>query len=89
MDNAFYHLDNKLHMDHILPREYSKNDDWNYIKDEEVLQEINGLGNMALLQDLKNEEALNTGFENKIRIYRGLDLDENNKFGITSFEYIR
>ena len=61
MDNAFYHLDNKLHMDHILPRAYSQNDDWNYIKDEEVLQEINGLGNMALLQDIKNEEALNTG----------------------------
>ena len=69
-DKSFYSLDNTLHMDHILPRAYKQNDEWNYIKDEEVLPEINGLGNMALLQDIKNEEALNCGFDRKIRIYK-------------------
>lgn len=88
-NSNFYTLDNKLHMDHILPRAYKQNDDWNYIKDEDVLPEINGLGNMALLQDIKNEEALNCGFDRKIRIYKGLDEEGNNKSGITSFEYTR
>ena len=44
---------------------------------------------MALLQDIKNEEALNCGFENKIRIYKSEDEKGNNKSGITSFEFTR
>jgi len=88
-NNSFYALDNSLHMDHILPRAYKQNSEWDYIKDEEVLPYINGLGNMALLQDIKNEEALNCGFERKIRIYKGEDEEGNNKTGITSFEYTR
>lgn len=88
-NNSFYVLDNKLHMDHILPRAYKQKSEWNYIKDEEVLPIINGLGNMALLQDIKNEEALNCGFDNKMRIYKGQDEEGNNKSGITSFEYTR
>lgn len=88
-NNSFYALDEKLHMDHILPRAYSQKDEWSYIKNEEVVNEINGLGNMALLQDIKNEEALNCGFDEKIRTYRGLDHKGNNKTGITSFEYTR
>ena len=88
-NNGFYVLDNTLHMDHILPRAYKQKDEWNYINDEDVLPLINGLGNMALLQDIKNEEALNCGFENKIRIYKGEDEKGNNKSGITSFEFTR
>lgn len=88
-NNSFYVLDGSLHMDHILPRAYKQNNEWSYIKDEEVLPEINGLGNMALLQDIKNEEALNCGFEKKIRIYKGQDEEGKNKTGITSFEYTR
>lgn len=85
----FYSLDGKLHMDHILPRAYSQKDEWNYINDENAENIINGIGNMALLQDIKNEEALNCGFDEKIRIYKGLDENGNNKSGITSFEYTR
>ena len=88
-NNSFYSLDSTLHMDHILPRAYKQKNEWSYIKDEEVSSEINGLGNMALLQDIKNEEALNCGFENKIRIYKGQDGNGNNKSGITSFEFTR
>ena len=44
---------------------------------------------MALLQDVKNEEALNCGFDRKVRIYKGQDEEGNNKNGITSFEYSR
>ena len=88
-NSNFYSLDSTLHMDHILPRAYKQKNEWSYIKDEEVSSEINGLGNMALLQDIKNEEALNCGFENKIRIYKGQDENGNNKSGITSFEFTR
>lgn len=88
-NNSFYSLDSTLHMDHILPRAYKQKNEWSYIKDEVVSSEINGLGNMALLQDIKNEEALNCGFENKIRIYKGQDENGNNKSGITSFEFTR
>ena len=88
-NTGFYVLDNTLHMDHILPRAYKQKDEWNYINDEEVLSIINGLGNMALLQDIKNEEALNCGFDKKIRIYKGEDEKGNNKSGITSFELTR
>ena len=88
-NNSFYSLDNSLHMDHILPRAYKQKEEWNYIIDEQVLPVINGLGNMALLQDIKNVEALNCGFDRKIRIYKGQDEQGNNKSGITSFEYSR
>ena len=88
-NNSFYELDNRLHMDHILPRAYNQKDEWKHINLEDVAEEINGLGNMALLQDIKNEEALNCGWDNKVRIYKGLDEEGNNKSGITAFELTR
>ena len=88
-NNSFYELDSRLHMDHILPKAYYQKDEWKYIKPEEVTEEINGIGNMALLQDIKNEEALNCGWETKVRIYKGLDEEGNNKSGITAFELTR
>lgn len=88
-NNSFYELDNRLHMDHILPRAYNQKDEWKHINPEDVAEEINGLGNMALLQDIKNEEALNCGWDNKVRIYKGLDEEGNNKSGITAFELTR
>ncbi len=88
-NNSFYELDNRLHMDHILPRAYNQKDEWKHINPEDVIEEINGLGNMALLQDIKNEEALNCGWDNKVRIYKGLDEEGNNKSGITAFELTR
>ena len=76
-------------MDHILPKAYNQKDEWKNINPEEVTEEINGIGNMALLQDIKNEEALNCGWETKVRIYKGLDEEGNNKSGITAFELTR
>lgn len=43
----------------------------------------------GLTSGYQNEEALNCGFENKIRIYKGQDENGNNKSGITSFEFTR
>lgn len=88
-NNSFYELDNRLHMDHILPKAFAQRSEWNNVNPEDVAEEINGLGNMALLQDIKNEEALNCGWETKVRIYKGLDENGNNKSGITAFELTR
>lgn len=87
-NTTFYPIDNNLHMDHILPRAYSKKEAWDYITDE-VKPYINTLGNMALLLSDKNEEALNCGFDEKKRIYKGLDKDGNLATGVTTFETSR
>ena len=91
IDTAFYKLDTSLHMDHILPRAYAKNNWWNHIpKDNyDVEEALNSLWNMALLQNIKNEEALNCWFEEKKRIYLWKDNQWNNKSWVTSFEFSR
>lgn len=78
-------IDSSIHMDHILPQSYKGNSDWNYIDDNEASKYMNTLGNMALLLNVKNEEALNRGFNEKIRIYKGQDKEGNNKTGISDF----
>ena len=54
----FIEIDNKLHMDHILPKKYKNDADWNYISNHDTIEKkINSIGNMALLQWFKNEKA--------------------------------
>ena len=77
-DNSlkFQPLDTKLHVDHILPKGYEKDQDWKHItKHDEVIQKINTIGNMALLQWYKNEKALNKGFKKKLNFYSGYEED--------------
>ena len=89
-NTTFYKIDKELHMDHILPRAYRKEHDWDYIENkEEADSYLNTLGNMALLHFSKNEECENYGFETKMRIYQGKNEDGSNKSGITSFETTR
>lgn len=91
-NKTFYPIDKELHIDHILPRAYKKdkNHSWDYIENtEEADKYLNTLGNMALLYYSKNEECENYGFEQKIRIYQGKNVDGINKSGITSFETTR
>ncbi len=85
LSTNFYIADKNIHMDHILPKKYyTKQKEWPYITNkEEVLPYLNKLGNMALLLGVKNEEALNYGFEKKIAIYLGAD---NKQSGRTSFD---
>ena len=89
-NKTFYKIDKELHMDHILPRAYKKESDWDYIENrEEADTYLNTLGNMALLHFSKNEECENFGFETKMRIYQGKNEDGSNNSGITSFETTR
>ena len=89
-NTTFYEIDRKLHIDHILPKAYKKNKEWDYIKNRESTDAyLNTLGNMALLSYSKNEECENFGFSTKIRIYQGLDENGQNQDGITTFETTR
>lgn len=80
----FFKADKNIHLDHILPQNFDKKfrHEWSYIKDEEIARTktyIDKLGNMALLLGKKNEEALNHGMEQKMKIYRGEDRENTGK----------
>ena len=75
---SFQPIDNKLHVDHILPKGYERDrdQDWDYIQNHDLInQKINTIGNMALLQWYKNEKALNKGFKKKLNFYSGYEED--------------
>lgn len=87
----FIPIDKTINVDHILPSEYKKNEDWKYIDDSKAEGLINSLGNMALVSEIKNKSALNKGFKTKINLYKGLkengeEYKENEKQkGFTNF----
>jgi uncharacterized protein with ParB-like and HNH nuclease domain len=72
-NTTFYEIDNNIHLDHILPQRFeSKQEEWDNITDiSEAYSYLDTIGNMALLQGKKNEEALNHGFRIKMDIYSG------------------
>jgi uncharacterized protein with ParB-like and HNH nuclease domain len=84
-NTGFYKIDNNIHLDHILPQQFDKKmNEWTNIENiAEAKTYIHKLGNLALLQGGKNEEALNHGFELKMKIYQGEDKKES---GITAFD---
>lgn len=93
-DNSlqFQPLDNKLHIDHIMPKKWAESSDWNYVSNaERATQKLNTIGNMALLQWYKNEKALNKGFRKKLYLYSGFEedgvtpIEENKGKGSTKF----
>ena len=89
-NTSFIQINRELHMDHILPRAFASNPDWNYVEVTKAEKHLNSLGNMALLHYKKNEEALNKGFAIKCNIYKGLNEDgTSNNSGTTSFNTTR
>lgn len=89
-NTSFIEINKELHIDHILPQAFDKENDWNYIDKNEANQYMNTLGNLALLYFKKNEEALNKGFKTKCNIYQGKNHDGSiNNGGITSFDTTR
>ena len=89
-NTSFIPLNKELHMDHILPQAFEKDEDWNYIDPSSAILLMNTLGNMALLYYKKNEEALNKGFKIKCNIYQGkTETGEPNNSGATSFDTTR
>lgn len=79
--NNFIPLDNKLQIEHILPRKSdNENADWQTVFTENEREElINSLGNLTLLSMRKNIQANNYSFSDKKTAY------ENKDSVITSF----
>lgn len=89
-NTTFVPINKELHMDHILPQAFDKEDEWKYVDKVEAGRYMNTLGNMALLHYKKNEEALNRGFKTKCNIYQGKNEDGTpNNTGSTSFDTTR
>lgn len=85
--NFFEMSDRNIQVEHILPRAYKNNSDWNYKIDrpDEVDKWINTGANLTLLSGKKNQQASNNGFESKVQTYRGKGLYSENSEGITAF----
>lgn len=62
---AFIKNDKNLNLDHILPKKFSKNKDWDYIDKKEGNKYLNSLGNLALINSKKNIKASNCSFKEK------------------------
>ncbi len=82
----FIELNNDLHIEHILPHEYQKFDEWtSIINKETAIEWLNRPGNLTLLCGSKNIEASNNPFDKKIKVYSGKGLYEDKDTKITAF----
>ncbi|HPS29581.1 MAG TPA: DUF262 domain-containing protein [bacterium] len=78
-------FDRSLHVEHVLPKAYVKNDAWvHFHGDKEVKDWINTGANLTLLSGSKNIAASNDAFSEKIKAYSGKGFYKNTE-GITSF----
>ena len=73
-----------LHVDHILPEEWEKNEFWKKKwKKENAEHWIDKIGNLTLLSGRKNIKASNSEFAKKKKIYKGKGIDGTTSFEIT------
>lgn len=89
---SFIELNNRVHVDHILPQkwyqesEWREKDKWN---EEQAQAWLGKIGNLTLLSGPKNEAAKNYSFKEKRQIYKGIDpkdgKDHKNHGGLTAF----
>lgn len=79
-------LNQKINIDHILPKEFEKQEEWNYIVAEEARPYLNTLGNMALISEAKNKSILHKGFIKKLQRYQGMDENSNTTDGFTTYQ---
>lgn len=74
VDNSkpgYIELDNKLHVDHILPEKWDQVQEWKKIWNIDQANEcLNKLGNLTLLSGKKNISASNDSFNRKKQIYK-------------------
>lgn len=78
--NGFVKLENKLHIEHVLPQK--PNDDWKDIFSQEELEKwTHSLANLTLLSGKKDSQARNFSFPKKKEVYQCVD-------GVSSSFYI-
>ncbi len=82
---SFIELNRDVHLEHILPHEYKKFPEWDYIKDDIALKWMEKPGNLTLLSGSKNIEASNNPFKTKIKVYKGKGKYDDKNQKITAF----
>lgn len=85
--NFFEMSDTKIQVEHILPRAYKSNQEWNAIFEgnDTITNWINTGGNLTLLSGKKNRDASNYSFDKKIIAYNGKGYYAEDSEGITAF----
>ncbi len=84
--NFLFMWDSNIHTEHILPRSYKTNLDWQeFHEDPDIEDWINTGANLTLLSGKKNIEASNEGFQKKVNTYNGKGLHNSKNDGITAF----
>ena len=68
---SFVEMDNKLHLEHVLPVEYKGKKGWKHIHKKTATKYLHSAGNLTLLSGKKNIAASNAPFEEKINVYAG------------------
>lgn len=81
----FIELNNNLHLEHILPKEYKQIKGWEHISDKIAEEYLCSIANLTLLSGKKNIEASNNDFETKLKVYQGKGKYDNKDEKITSF----
>lgn len=72
----FIPLTSEVHIEHVLPIQYGRYDEWRTMfTDEQAKLYLNLLPNLTLLSGKKNIEASNSPFTEKIEIYNGKGMD--------------
>ena len=83
---AFIELNNELHLEHIIPREFKKFAEWNHITDDIKNRWLETFGNLTLLSGAKNIEASNNPFNVKMEVYKGKGKYEQKNEKIKAFK---
>lgn len=84
-DREFIPITRELHTEHILPKEWNREDlNWREkFTAENATRVLNSLGNLTLLSGTKNIQASNRNFSDKQEIYSGKGIDGKTSFEIT------
>lgn len=84
--NYLWMENRNIHVEHILPRAFEKESDWEYFKSVNNIDTwINTGANLTLLSGSKNISASNLGFDKKIKAYDRTGLHDKEDDKITSF----
>lgn len=85
-NNHFIELNKELHLEHIIPQDFSKYPEWSHISSDIFTKIGNSCSNLTLLSGSKNSEASNNPFETKISIYNGKGKYNDKDTQITEFQ---
>ncbi|WP_164112008.1 MULTISPECIES: DUF262 domain-containing protein [Sphingobacterium] len=84
-DREFIPITRELHTEHILPKEWNREDlKWkDTFTEDKAIRLLNSLGNLTILSGTKNIQASNRNFSDKQEIYNGKGIDGKTSFEIT------